>query len=1243
MSSAPPPSGPPSAEAIRTNPPRMLPPDHDARRRAIEERSRSQIVQAGAGSGKTTTLVRRVLGLLADGEVSPSQIAVITFTERAAAEVTARLVAEGADVTPGGDQDDGVTVTTLHGFAAGLVGTFPIESGAPLRLEVLDEAAAETERVQQLARRLSDPGALDRLGVIFEAADALGTGARQLLSDPRARSPKQLEATWRWATEHLDRIEDGELEPIERPDALSGAKAVLAALPPEEVADWAAMVGSPDSLVEWLLGLLPYLRRLAEDLASSQVIDTAPHGSPDEAERAAIAALAGLPSLAKGTRLGRVSTWPSRELLDHVRAQVRAAEQLRRSTLSAYAQALGQELASLVAAWAAEEETLRWRSGRLMFADLLVGARRLLRSCPSARAELRRRWQRILIDEFQDTDPIQLELACLLASSLEPAELARRLDPRSGSIPESLPVDRGRLFLVGDPLQSIYRFRRADPELFARATSQLSEDDGPLAELRLQASFRTVPEVLSWIDDLVEHLGKTIPGLAPSAVLGDDGAPANARSVTAPLLPTRRGPRADLDGPGRSRLVGVIAQGVQETRASVAEAAAAQAEALGRIVSSIRNEPGRWLVEEKGPDGGARWRPARLGDVALLIPSRTHLARFLDALDALEIPYRTGGGIPLGSLAAFRALSAVVHALVDPSDRLSTAEALRLGPWKLPTAELGACLEVLREMSQQPTPAGDGEEVPGGTSDALSAAARGLSRLRAEVATLDARRALDIAGASFGFPALEEAPLELRLVWTWAERLAAQGRGLRALSELLRETTAQAVRSPEDPFAEAPDALSVLTVHAAKGLEFPIVVVAGFDGPDHHSGEAVLIDPEQRRLVARPVPGPIATKDHVGPWSAARAAEQAQERAERARLAYVACTRARDHLVLLLHRKQASPNASSRSVAELMAEVCLAHPEHMRSLDEPVEPPTEDPLATDDPLATEDPLAKASRIVVGGVGDDDQSERSAGPGQDWPWGWVRYRGRATRDQTRPVERRGPLPVAAASHLDSGPEPAASTGQGHPPDRAHARRLGTAVHWVLEHGLGMPSPPWPALVSNAAARSGVDPHLIERLIEAALASEPVRLACQAERMWRELTLGAVVHDRRLEARVDLVWETAPARRDDLLGEEPSVGALELADYKTSQSPLGPLATVAPSERTQALIDPYRLQLGAYAEALALVTGRAVLRAWIVRCHPDGVAQAALEGDELLQARRDALGAVAALTTQIASAEELGPPE
>src|SRR6185369_15657724 len=238
-------------------------------------------------------------------------------------------------------------------------------------------------------------------------------------------------------------------------------------------------------------------------------------------------------------------------------------------------------------------------SGELDFHDLLVLARTLLRDPDhgvGARARLWERYQRILIDEFQDTDPIQVELAALLGSD----------DPHDGDEPwNKMSVEPGRLFFVGDPKQSIYRFRRADIATFLEARDRFAQP----APRFLTCNFRTAPEVLGWINHVFNELIQPFVGSQPEY---------------RPLDPARSVPTEHDHG--------VVLLGVdphEDDGVDAAELRTREAADVAAIARAAVAEA--WPVFDKDRD---EWRPARLGDVCILLPARTSLGYLEQALGA---------------------------------------------------------------------------------------------------------------------------------------------------------------------------------------------------------------------------------------------------------------------------------------------------------------------------------------------------------------------------------------------------------------------------------------------------------------------------------------------------------------------------------------------------------------------------------------------------------------------------------
>jgi hypothetical protein len=485
-------------------------PDQPARDRIVEDLGSTLFVEAGAGSGKTSALVDRILALVGSGSVELQSLAAITFTERAAAELRYRLrrkLEERAEQTTevevadryrlALEQLDAAAVGTLHAFAQRLLTEHPIEAGLPPRLEVLDEvssAVAFDERWRVFLDELLADVSLGRPLLLLEAC---GVRVEDL---PAVASV--FEDNWDLVAERATDAGGSvpSVQPMVAPvfaeirdicatQCLDPGDALRRRL--NEVGDWATRTAAIADEVE----LLTALDR---------------EGDPK-------------PPSFRARSLGRSGNYrcdvtelrqrllAAGELIDEVRAQV--------------AQACIVQLEARIKAFTLKAARERRQAGALEFHDLLVLARELLRDRrhgPAVRSRLHERYRRLLLDESQDTDPIQLELAVRIAAAEPEAEA-------TGSAPwVDLEVSPGQLFFVGDPKQSIYRFRRADIAMFLAAKERFGDDIGGLVELT--ANFRTTEPVIEWVNAVFGRL------LIPSA---GSGLPVESQPSYVPLQAVR--------------------------------------------------------------------------------------------------------------------------------------------------------------------------------------------------------------------------------------------------------------------------------------------------------------------------------------------------------------------------------------------------------------------------------------------------------------------------------------------------------------------------------------------------------------------------------------------------------------------------------------------------------------------------------------------------------------------------------
>ena len=351
----------------------------------------------------------------------------------------------------------------------------------------------------------------------------------------------------------------------------------------------------------------------------------------------------------KVSRTGNKNKW--RCTIDDVRAKVVALgasiDQARQPVLEACAHRLGAAMRHHTI----EAAHRRRAAGELEFHDLLVLARKVLADPvqgPEVRASLHQRYQRLLLDEFQDTDPIQIELAVRIAAA----------DPAHADEPgwADVQVRPGHLFVVGDPKQSIYRFRRADIGTFLQAQHRFAAGGRDLVELT--ANFRTVEPVISWINDTFDALMSEPP----------------ERDVPVPSQPRFVALDAERADPPSGPPMAVLGTEAHPpgSRADVLRTAEA-ADVAHAVTVALRE---RWAVRD-----GDGWRDARLGDVTILVPARTSLPFLEQALEGAGIPFRTESSSLVYASRAVRDLMMVLRAADDPTDHLRIVGALRTPCW----------------------------------------------------------------------------------------------------------------------------------------------------------------------------------------------------------------------------------------------------------------------------------------------------------------------------------------------------------------------------------------------------------------------------------------------------------------------------------------------------------------------------------------------------------------------------------
>ncbi len=861
-------------EAVRTDVP---PPDAAAREAALDP-AQSFIVQAPAGSGKTTLLTQRYLVLLAHAE-RPEEILAITFTRKAAAEMRHRILeslarASRREVAKDGsdarslalaravlarsdalgwallDHPSRLRVQTIDALNQWLAQRLPVLSGAGTAPAVHERPAElYAEAASRVVAQLEQDGPLaDRLATVLLHLDNDTGYLQRLLAEMLAKRDH-------W----LRHVASGGME--RGPAIRAALEASIATRVAESLRRLRALVPAPYAkrMVELCVGAAQRLAGAEDGARWDCLRDLAalPDAAPDalarwqglaellltkEGEwRRTVNKNQGFPPSEKAAKQAFVELLAD---LGGVPALCEALAGTRTLPPCAYTDdqwAVLDALLDVLLGAAAELQLVFGERGQVDFVAVSRSALQALGESdePSELAlALDYRIRHVLVDEFQDTSLAQVELLKRLTAGWEPG-------------------DGRTLFCVGDPMQSIYRFREADVALFLQIRNAGLGHVHPRS-LVLEANFRSQTGIVEWVN---EAFAQVMPG-------ADDlerGAVSYARSIAMR---------------GAGPVPAVVCHGLPRADAAL-EAA--------RIVDLVRAERER--------DPGA--------SIAILGRARTHLVAAARALQAGGQKYQGLDLVPLADRLAIRDLVSLTRALTHLADRTAWLACLR-APWcGLDLATLHALvgdapqatvLDLLREAPRL---------------DRLSPSAR--VRTERVVRVLEAalgdrgRRSLastvEAAWIELGGPATLAAESDLDDVRAYLERLDRAERAGDldepvALEELLAELYAA-------PDATADDRLQVMTIHRAKGLEWDVVIVAGLGR--YTAGErgqllrwlALEHDDGAQGLVLAPLKARSAADDALEGWLRRLDAERAAH--ELGRLLYVATTRARQRLHLVAH------------------------------------------------------------------------------------------------------------------------------------------------------------------------------------------------------------------------------------------------------------------------------------------------------------------------------------------------------
>ncbi|MCY3963910.1 MAG: UvrD-helicase domain-containing protein [Acidobacteria bacterium] len=1192
-----------AVELARTSPP----PDEASRRRIREALDESQLVEAAAGTGKTTVLVERLVAILEEGRGTVEGLAAVTFTRKAAGELKLRLRQAldarllqlrgiGAESERQERLEKAISrleqaaIGTIHSLCADMLRERPVEAGVDPGFGELAEDEAPRLFARSFGRWIEEELEAMRPGLRRELARLMvGRWSPNQSALERLRDAAWRLVDWRdfgagWQRPEFDREATlRELsDRVERLAALvlHGRKSDplrRGLLPVVELSNWIVRTGQLGAASPGLNGAGPAAGREAFlDQLEARLVELLRDLSGFRSPRK------GRGGFAEGVGRDQVfGLW--RRLAERLR-------EFERHANADLAALLKDELSGAVERYE-EAKTLL---GKLDFHDLLIKARDLLRHDRGVRRHLQARYTHLFIDEFQDTDPLQAEILLLLAADDPDQDDWRRVTPAPG-----------KLFLVGDPKQSIYRFRRADVVLYQEVKERLAARG--VQVLHLTTSFRSVAPIQRLVNAAFAPLmtGDKTAGSADYIPLGEhrEAIPGQPQVVVLPP-PKPYGYR------------NVTQKNIE----------ACQPYATVEFVRWLIEESG-WKVEVPDPANPGRLRriPVEARHVCLLFRrflswNRDTARDYVRGLEAFGIPHLLIGARSFHEREEVEALRSALTAVEWPDDRLSVYATLRGSLFAFDDDLLLRFKTRYGNWHPLYSPRKvreDGEPPPEFASlvdvlDFLGTLHR-RRNYRPIVNTVQEILAKPRAQAAMALrPAGNQVLGNAQRVCDLARRYeVAGGRSFRGFVEQL-DDEAERIGSTQAPVVEEDaDGVRVMTVHTAKGLEFPVVILADMTAKLSRGAERTM----------RADDGLCATKLlGLAPQELLDAAdvEDRREEAEGVRVAYVAATRARDLLVVPAVGDEKRPgwieclndavypgseNWRRSKPAEGCPEfgersVSVRPSDYDRMPEQSVRPGRYRFPAAAGPAGTADDASgydvvwwDATRVDQPppskyGLLGEDLLVAGGGAVADGS----RERFERWRDRTEELLERGSRPTVspeAVTDLDSKPPgPLAEIAVEELErvrDRPGGRRFGSLVHTVLRDApLDAESDRIRELVRLHGALLAATESEIEAAIaaiETALASDPAVAARRSRRVLRETPFSLPLGEQIVEGTVDLAF----------LDDE---GRWIVVDWKTDLGDLNAMLRDDDPDDADRITrgDAYRRQVRWYCFALEQLTGR-----------------------------------------------------
>lgn len=1138
----------------------------DQQAAAILTREVSIALSAGAGCGKTFVLTQRFLAGLEPQTVSTSlrSMVAITFTDRAAREMRDRIRSACHHRLQNCEADavehwltilrglDSARISTIHSFCTSLLRSQAVDAGLDPRFTVLEPALADTllrNTTKDVLHGLLEQGDEDASEFVLQfglerSRDLARDLVRQRfqISFPTFddQTPESIAADWkkRWQHEFVPKLIDAFRN--------ESAAMRLFELLRENSSTNPTMSQRRDALLAWL--------------------------RPDYHWPAPLEALQAIQEQARVQGGGKADTWPSNDVFETVKKTMsdvrddakKLAEMLDiQDDDLQMAAAFSARALRLAKHASAAYEAAKQSQGLLDFDDLLLRARDLLRDRPDVRDRVASGVRLLMVDEFQDTDPVQADVVRMLCGDA---------------------LTQGRLFLVGDAKQSIYRFRRADPGVFDRLRAEIPER----GRLPLSVNFRSQPAVLNFVNHLFSAgMGASYEALTPFDEVQRSPVPAieflfatfDAQETAVPVRRARDS--SDLESADSGRAT------AHELRLREADWIARRCAAL------LADDTPR--IRAKDVAGLPTLRRVEPGDIVILFRALSSVHEYEAALRTYGIDYYLVGGKTFFAQQEIFDLLNLCRYLDNPEDLIGLVGVLRspffnLSDDSIQTLALAARAEsgsvnsfarpTLHDALQHEPPSVLSEE----QQQRMAFARDILAELRRQKDRLPLAQLLTLAVERTGYDASlltehlgSRKVANLRKLIDMAQQF--DRAELFTLKDFVERLQTSVLDETDEEFAttlpETGDVVRLMSIHQSKGLEFPVVIVADIDRKGPPRGRSAVLHPELGALIQ--LPDAFGQSHENLGLQMFRLMERDADAEETIRLFYVACTRAADYLILSAGcDPQAKKHSPWFELVESRFDVCTG-------------------LPRTDPLLGSSQAATAGRDLIPDIRVHSQPPRVAkesgpAPERSLP---VSHLVVALRD-AKPVDipdsakriRRDtreipPLSVSRLEAMDTdlhgvthtrGDRDRDLSDLALDPDQATA--MGSLVHAVMER-IDFANPAnWDHLLSTSVANSR------DRLNDDALVEARQMLArLMSSPLLAELATAKNVYR---EVEFAIRWPDASGAQTaiirgviDLLYEDPT-GGWHILDYKTNDFP----ARAADDQ----ILAPYELQLGIYAQAV-----------------------------------------------------------